>query len=264
MTSTGKIVFRINGTRRLLAGALALALALLLAGAAPLQAYDAGKVVRKLDAHYYYPQRQGIEKLSVSVDWSQMDVASLDQRYLKNPRVRFVWAPGNVGQFNIVEPEKLSKESRARTLEFFRNYEEIVVPKTLAEQLERYELNVADQSDKSILLNAVSMNAKEKIQSYRFLVDAKNWRIEEIRMRMKGQPREITSSFRYTQKEGKWLLSHSRARFSVQGENYFEDSEYDYKQENGLWLLRRLRQDLKQKSVVVRSYILRAGNYKFN
>ncbi len=262
MISMAKFVFRSNRSRRLLAGALALALSFV--WVLPLQAQDALEVVKKLDAHYYYPQRQGVKKLSVLIDWRQMDVASLDQRYLTNPQARFVWARGGAGKFSIVDVEKLSQDSRIRTLEFFGNYEEVVVPKTLAEQLERYELNVADQSGGRILLNAVSMNAKEKIQSYRFLVDAKNWRIEKVRMRTSGQPREISSQFRYAKKNGKWLLSHSQARFSVQGKNYIEDSEYDYKQENGLWLLRRLQQDLKQKTEVVRSYILRAGDFKIN
>lgn len=228
---------------------------------------SAEQIVRELDAHYYYPQQQGLEKLSVQIDWEQLDVATGSGLYLKNPPVTFFWERrvGLKGVFTLADSSfEVSLERKREILQMLQNYQEVVIPQTLVEKLSNYrgQIKTAKRDRRLLAFSALSPDAT--IQKYDLLVDLKQKSVKKFRMERNSAPHEVKSDIRYTRKTGKWLTAESRSKFRVGEVDYFETTEFVYRRINNLWLMGKMTQTIKTDDRTIQSFIFRFRNYQIN
>lgn len=228
---------------------------------------SAEQIVRELDAHYYYPQQRGLEKLSVQIDWEQLDVTSDSGRYLKNPPVTFFWerSIGSKGVFTLADSSfEVSLERKREILRMLQNYQEVVIPQTLAEKLANYKGQIKTAKKHRLLLAFSALSSDAAIQKYDLLVDLKQKSVKKFRMERNSAPLEVKSDIRYTQKEGKWLTAESRSKFRVGEVDYFETTEFVYRQVDSFWMMGKMTQTVKTNDRVIQSFIFRFRNYQIN
>jgi hypothetical protein len=228
---------------------------------------SAEQIIRELDVHYYYPQQRGLKKLSVQIDWEQLDVASDSGRYLKNPPVTFFWEKrvGSKGVFTLTDSSfEVSLERKREILRMLQNYQEVVIPQTLAEKLANYKGQIKIAKKRRLLLAFSALSPDAAIQKYDLLVDLKQKSVKKFRMERNSAPLEVKSDIRYTQKEGKWLTAESRSKFRVGEVDYFEITEYVYRRIDNFWLMGKMTQTIKTDDRIIQSFIFRFRNYQIN
>jgi hypothetical protein len=230
---------------------------------------SADQIIRELDAHYYYPQQSGLEKLSVQIDWEQLDVVSGSGRYLKNPAVVFFWnrgsSEGAQGVFTLADKSvEVSLERKREILGMLQNYQEVVIPQTLVEKLADYKGQIKIAKKHRRLIEFSSLNPGAAIQKYDLMVDLKQKNVSNFQMERNAAPIKIKSDVRYTRKEGKWLTAESRSKFRMGEMNYNETTEFVYRRINNFWLIGKMTQTIKADDRIIQSFIFRFRNYKIN
>jgi len=225
------------------------------------------QIIRELDAHYYYPQQQGLKKLSVQIDWEQLDVSSGSGRYLRNPPVTFFWerSVGSKGVFTLSDSSfEVSLERKREILRMLQNYQEIVIPQTLAEKLANYKGHIKTAKKRQPVLAFSALNPDVAIQKYDLLVDLKQKKVRRFRMKRNSAPLEVKSDIRYTRKAGKWLTAESRSKFRVGEVDYFETTEFVYRRAGNFWMMSKMTQTVKTDERIIQSFIFRFRNYQIN
>jgi hypothetical protein len=229
---------------------------------------NTGQILKELDAHYYYPQKQGLQKLSVRVELEQLDVFTDSGKYLKNPPLEFVWenSPAGVKSvFKLVEESAaISSDRRRELLGMLENYKEIVVPETLSDKISEYTGQIKFTKKQNSLVEFVASDSSAVILKYGLLVDRERKNVRKIRLERKNAPHKIESDVSYISKDGKWLIAESRSRFRVGEMKYEETTEYVYRRTGKFWLVGKMSQTLKVDDRVLQSFIFRFHDYKIN
>ena len=230
---------------------------------------NAGKILKDLDAHYYYPQKQGLKKLSVQVQWEQLDVITDSGMYLKNPPLVFNWekeASGSShGVFKFADDSfEVSKERKRELLNMLENYKEVLIPKTLTEKMSGHVGKIKTARKQKRLLEFSSNNPQAPVRQYDLMVDLKQKHVRKIRIERNEAPLEVKSEVRYTEKSGKWLIAESRSRFRVGAMDYDETTEYVYRRAGKFWLVGKMTQTIKSDDRIIQSFVFRFSNYRAN
>ncbi len=229
---------------------------------------SAEQILRKLDAHYYYPQLQGLQKLSVRMQWEQLDVVTDSGMYLKNPPVDFFWEKSLAGSksvFKLADRSfEVSQERKGELLNTLENYKEIVIPETLGEKMTTYRGRIKVAKKQKRLVEFSSRNADAVIEKYGLMIDLDLKNVRKIIFERKDAPFKVESEIRYIQKDGKWLIAESRSRFRVGEMKYQEKTEYVYRRAGKFWLVGKMSQTLKTDDRVLQSFIFRYRDYKVN
>lgn len=229
---------------------------------------NAGQILKALDAHYYYPQTQGLQKLSVRVELDQLDVSTDSGRYLKNPPLEFIWENSPAGSKSVFkladESAEISSDRKAELLSLLENYKEIVVPETLGNKMAKYTGHIKITEKQKSLIEFVASDSSAVILKYELLADLGLKNVKKIRLERKNAPFKIESDLRYTRKAEKWLIAESRTRFRVGEMKYQETSEFIYRRVGKFWLLGKMTQTLKMDDRTLQSFIFRFRDYKIN
>jgi len=228
---------------------------------------SAEQIILELDAHYYYPQQQGLKKLSVQIDWEQLDVVSDSGRYLKNPPVTFFWekSVGSKGIFTLADSSfEVSLERKREILQMLQNYQEVVIPQTLTEKLSNYRGQIKTAKKGRRLLAFSALNPGAAVSKYDLLVDLEQKNVRNFWMERNSAPVSIKSDVRYTQKEGKWLTAESQSKFRVGGVDYFETTGFVYRRVDNFWMMGKMTQIVKTNDRTIQSFIFRFRDYQIN
>jgi hypothetical protein len=229
---------------------------------------SAGQILDELDTHYYFPQKQGLQKLSVRMEWEQLDVVTDSGMYLKNPPVDFFWENSPAGSksvFKLADRSfEVSKERQQELLNTLENYKEIVIPQTLEEKMANYKGQIKVVKKQKRLVEFVSRKAGADIGKFGLIVDLGLKNVRKIIIERKNAPFQVESDIRYSQKDGKWLIAESRSKFRVGEMKYQETTEYVYRRAGKFWLVGKMSQTLKMDNRVLQSFIFRFRDYKVN
>lgn len=229
---------------------------------------NADQILKELDAHYYFPQNQGLKKLSVRLEWEQLDVITDSGMYLKNPPIEFRWEKNqgiSKSAFQLAEKSAdVSDERKKELLSMLENYKEIVIPKTLAEKMAGYEGRIKISRKEKSLLEFASKNPGSDIKKYGLMVDLEQKKVWKFKIERKSAPFNIMSDIRYTRQDGKWMVAESRSLFQFGEMEYLETTEYVYRRTGKFWLIAKMSQTLKTDDRILQSYIFRFHDYKIN
>lgn len=224
-------------------------------------------LIAKLDSHYYYPQREGINSLRFSIHWAQLDPFAVneDKKLLNNPTVIFNWKAGqDKPGFEIDESAgNVTPIRELEILKFMSQYAEVFMPIPLSKTLEDYTFKGKKQR-KGYLEARFSTDSANPIMQYDFKIDPKRWNIKTLLLRRQHSPFNVTSHLKYADRNGKSQVLESRSKFEMNGKVYEETLEFFYDQTEGYWLPTRVRQQLKEGTKLANSYIFTFSGYKIN
>ena len=225
-------------------------------------------LIATLDDRYYYPQRQGLNRLIVNVEWEQLDTVTGSGRYLKNPRAQFTWERFDAGVRRAMELDEssleVSSQRKREVLAILEHYKELIVPRTLAEKVSNYQSSLKKVRDNSVLMHFRAPSPGDAIQQYEMLVDLDRLAIPKLRLTQRNAPEKVQSRLSYTDKGGKWLIAESRAHFTMGELEYTETSVFTYRQVKNFWLVRKLVQTVKQEERTLQSLVFRFVDYRIN
>ena len=223
-------------------------------------------LLQKLDSHYYYPSQRGLKKLSVKVKWLQKDLASSQLNFISHPGVLFSWNI-QTGERRFQIDPRLKGLTDARIEEinnFFLNYREVILPLSLNQTLSGYQFKGTKKSFTHTLAEYQSLRNQEENQKYILKIDSEHWRISKFEIERKAPPYRINSHFKYIQRDGKWLVSETIARFDLGKSSYSEITSYTYRKIGRFWLPARINQVFKRGSDEVHSYSFLFTDYQIN
>ena len=229
---------------------------------------SAGQIIQNLDTHYYYPQKQGLNKLSVRIEWEQLDVSNDKERYLKNPPVQFIWKNSPTGSRSIFkladDSFEVSAERKKELMNLLENYKEVVIPQTLLQKMAGYQGRVTLAKKRTRIVEFESRKPGADIQKYSLVVDLDQKNVSKLIIERKDAPFKVSSHLRYTRKNGKWLLTESRSNFSIGGMDYHVTMEYVYRRAGTFWLVGKMTQTVKMDDRTLQSFIFRFRDYQIN
>jgi hypothetical protein len=221
--------------------------------------------IDKLDGAYYYPQHQGLQKLSTRIEWSQLDLGSASKRYLNKPELIFTWERSRGSRFSLsLESQNIDQDLKQELLATARHYREAIIPLTLKEKLSHYRGSQLLSSKGRLHLEFESQDPEKVILKYQMIVDRNKRHIQKFRMLRNQDPKSITSTLRYIKKEGQWLIAESRSQFQIEGEDYLDVAEFSYHQTQGKWLPQKMIHSIKKEGDLVQSYIFRFKDYRLS
>jgi len=229
---------------------------------------NADRIISSLDKHYYYPQRTGLTRLVVHVEWLRMDVASETRSYLPNPGFHFIWEKDTGGSrrhFKITgNPGLFSSEQTNHILQILENYKDHLVPRTLRKKLAKYRGKIRDLKKETINLSLETRASDEEIQRYEFLIDPKLWRIQKMKIHRKNEPKEVKGGFKYIRRDEKWLVTESLSTFTLGEATFSEKTNFLFKKVAGFWLAHKITQTVKRGDRTELSYTFKVKKFEIN
>ena len=232
-----------------------------------LPAFALSPLLKKLDDHYYFPQHQGLKRLSFTIHWAQMDPFSdsKEKSFLTNPTVNFQWKAGDaLPQFQLEENQKdVSPFRELEITKLISQYHEAFLPVPLAKKLEDYAFK-GRKKQRQLIEARFATRTPNAVLQYDFIVDPRRWVINTLHMKRSSSPVAVTSQLRYVERDGKWQVSESRAQFRMNGKDFEEVTRFTYEQIDGYWLPTRLHQEIREGAKLARSYIFTLGNHRVN
>lgn len=223
-------------------------------------------LLQKLDSHFYYPSQLGLKKLTAKIQWLEKDLTASQPKFISHPEVLFSWnAKHDARVFQVVTDRKeLSQTQKEEVENFFQNYREVILPRRLTQTLSGFKPN---QSNKSFFRTTVEYQSPYKhdeIQTYSLDINSEYWRISQITIERKNPPYNVTSKFKYIQKEGKWLVSETLARFNLGKDSFSEKTSYTYQKTQGFWLPVKINQIFKKGDAVLHNYRFLVSEHQIN
>jgi len=222
-------------------------------------AQDANETILRLDKKYYYPQHHGLKKLSVQIVPIQQDMVYDEERFFQLPGISFHWEKRSSGperSFSIAdENEHASADREQETLQFVKNFPEMVIPKTLQERFTEYRVKVKKYEGR-IFLSFESLNLNLNILRYDLLIDPNGLKIDKMIIHQKSGPKQVKVKLTYnkSKKFKKWQLASSVANFELEGKPYQEITQYFYNQIENFSLAKKVEQTLKKDGKIIQSY----------
>ena len=198
--------------------------------------------------------------------WLQKDLASSQLNFISHPEVLFSWNAGTgERRFQIDSRLKgLTESRRDEITNFFLNYQEIIVPRNLSEKLSGYNFNGAEKSPAQTIAEYQSHRIQDENQKYILRIDSKLWTVSRFDIERNAPPYNVVSHFKYIQKEGRWLVSETLARFDLGRDSYSEITSYTYRKIDGYWLPVRVDQTFKKGRDLMSSYRFLLSDYQIN
>jgi len=225
-------------------------------------------LLNELDKHYYYPQKNGLLKISARLEWEQQDIKLGKKTFLKNPDFLFYveFKARNMTKSVKIDDNRvmLSDDEKLKYTSVLNNYLDVFMPKTLHEKFSEYRGKARIYDKNKILLKLETGDSLDKIQSYELLVDTDKWRLSGLRIRQNHEPLFVEGKFLYTRKEGKWMVEEAFSDFTIDGQKYSEKTEYTYKKIQSYWLINKVKQSIRQDGRNIFVYRFRLDNYKIN
>ena len=224
-------------------------------------------LLRKLDAHYYYPQRRGLKKLEMRVQWARLDRGGnpAHQTYLNNPPAVFTWNEDlPEGRFEM-DPSD-GPVSPVRELEIIRhlsNYREMFLPVPLEDKLGGYKLASYRVRDEFIEAGLIA-GPPSAILRYDLKIDPSKWIIERVHTQRARPPFHVESRLRYVPRGEFWQVAESRSRFSTGGKTYEERIEFVHRFIEGFWLPVRIRQELREEGHLAQVHLFQVRHHRIN
>jgi hypothetical protein len=224
---------------------------------------DSNQILRKLDSAYYYPQKNGLTGLIATVVWEKGVFGG--DNYKKSPSVKFSW--NNVSDnrtFKVTgQSLKLPPKKQAGLLQFFSNYKEVLLPQTLTKKFSGYPGKVTHGNFGS-RINLEIRDFKDGVSRYSLFVNDKLRNVSRMLIDRIEAPTKVFGAFKYIQKNGRWLVSESIARFDLGGEPYVEKTRYYYGQIENIWLVNRIDQTLIKGGKELSRFIFKIKDYLLN
>ncbi|MGV7220918.1 MAG: hypothetical protein ACQ9MH_05295 [Nitrospinales bacterium] len=223
-------------------------------------AQDANNTILQLDKKYFYPQHNGLKKLSVQIIPIQQDTVYDAERFFQLPGINFHWKKnpsGSERSFSIADVNEGTLVDRGQeTLQFVKNFSEMVIPKTLQERFTDYQGKRKKTLEGRIFLSFESLNPNQNILRYDLLIDPKGLKIDKMIIHQKSGPRQVKVKLTYNKlkKFEKWQLAASVANFELDGKPYQEITQYFYNQVEKLSLAKKVEQTLKKDGKIIQSY----------
>ena len=223
-------------------------------------------LLQKLDSHYYYPSQLGLKKLTAKVKWLQKDLAASQLNFISHPEVLFFWNIESGERRFQVDPrlKELTETRREEIKKFFLNYQEVILPRSLNQTLSGFKFNGTKKSPSQTIAEYQSPRNQDENQKYILNIDPKHWRISKFDIERKVPPYKVVSHFKYIQKESRWLVSETLARFDLGRDSYSETTSYTYQKISGFWLPVKINQTFKKGHDVVHSYRFLFSDYQIN
>lgn len=223
-------------------------------------------LLQKLDSHYYYPSQLGLKKLTTKVQWLQKDLAASQPKFISHPEVLFNWDIESGERIFQIDPrlKGLTETRREEIKNFFQSYREVILPRSLNQTLSGFKSNRANKAYFKTTVEYQSPFKSDEIQKYSLNINSEHWRISQINLERKNPPYNVISDFKYIQKEGKWLVSETLARFNLGKDSYSEKTSYTYQKIMGFWLPVKMNQVLKKGTDVLHSYRFLFSDHKIN
>lgn len=223
-------------------------------------------LLQKLDSRYYYPSQLGLKKLRAKVKWLQKDLASSQLNFISHPEVLFLWnIESGVRRFQIDPRLKdLTADRKEEIKSFFRNYREVILPRSLNQTFSGFNFKGTQKFSSQTIAEYQSSRSNDENQKYFLNIDSKHWRISKFNIERKVPPYQVVSDFKYIQKEGRWLVSETLARFDMGRDSYSETTSYTYRKIGGFWLPKKINQTLKKGPNLVHSYRFLLSDYHIN
>ncbi len=223
-------------------------------------------LLEKLDSHYYYPSQLGLKKLSVKVKWLQKDLASSQLNFISHPEVSFFWdINSGIRRFQIDPRLRGLTDSRREEIEsFFLNYREVILPRSLNQMLSGFKFNGIQKFPSQTIAEFQSPRSQDETQKYILNIDSKHGRISKLNIERRNPPYKVVSYFKYSKKEGKWLVSETLAQFDLGRDSYSETTSYTYRKIDGFWLPTKINQILKKGREVVHFYSFLISDFQIN
>jgi hypothetical protein len=179
------------------------------AGTAPESIPGAEEAAARLDAHYYYPQTQGLRDLRARVR-----VAALDSLFAANrlpvPSIEFLWEAPGTRRF-VVGPSA-SAELRAGVARMLEGRGEMIVPEPLSETLERYETKTTRAAGDTLILEASTSDSLADLKTLRAFIETGQWRMS--RMEAETARGVLVTENSFQQVRDLNLLSRMEVRFN--------------------------------------------------
>lgn len=229
-------------------------------------AQSSDPLLQKLDAHYYYPSQLGLKKLTAKVKWLQKDLSASQPKFISHPEVLFSWDIQSDMRVFQVNPQLkgLTKTKKGEIENFFVNYQEVILPRRLSRTLFGFK---SSRENKAFFKTTVKYQSPYKyneIQTYSLDINSEHWSISKINIGKKTPPHSVVSQFKYIQREGKWLVSETLARFDLGRNSYSEKTSYTYQKKMRFWLPVKIDQIFKKGQDVVHSYRFLLSDYQIN
>lgn len=223
-------------------------------------------LLQKLDSRYYYPSQLGLKKLTAKVKWLQKDLASSQLNFISHPEILFSWNVKSGERRFQIDPrlKELTETRRKEIKNFFLNYQEIILPRSLGQTLSGFKFNGEKKSSSQTIAEYQSPRGQDANQKYILEIDSEHWRISRFNIQRKNPPYNVISHFKYLQKEGQWLVSETLARFDLGRDSYSETTSYSYQKVMGFWLPVKINQVFKKGHDEVHTYRFLFSDYQIN
>ncbi len=232
----------------------------------PAFALSTDLLLQKLDSHYYYPSQLGLNKLTARIKWLQKDLAASSPKFISHPEVLFSWDSQSDTRIFQVDPrlKRLTETEKEKIKNFYVNYREVILPRSLSQTLLGFKSNQAGKSFFKTTVEYQSPFKYDEIQTYSLDINSEHWRISKINIEKKTPPYNVASQFKYIQKEDKWLVSETLARFDLGRDSYSETTRYTYRKVMGFWLPVKINQIFKKGGDILHFYRFLFSEYKIN
>jgi hypothetical protein len=223
-------------------------------------------LLQKLDSHYYYPSQLGLNKLTAKINWLQKDLTASSSRFISHPEAFFSWnAKNDVRVFQVAtDRKKLSPTQKEEVEHFYQNYKEVILPRRLTQTLSGFTHNRSSKAFFKTTVDYQSPYKHDEIQTYSLDINSEKWRISQINIVRKNPPYNVTSKFKYIQKEGKWLVSETLARFDLGKNSFSEKTSYIYQKIQGFWLPVKINQIFKKGDALLHNYRFLVSEHRIN
>ena len=206
-------------------------------------------ILKKLDRHYYYPQKMGLVNIAAQYKWEQKDISLKKNSFIQNPNF---WFYGEFkGESSIkyikISDDKLmlSDVEKNKYLELLGNYRDIFIPKRLHKKFSEYKGESYFNNDGDILLTFSRNDSSDASNDFELLVDKNKWRLSSIRIKQKREPKILVGKFRYEMKDDKWVVVEVLSSYFLNKKKYVEKIEYTYRKLKSFWLVNKIRQTVQ-------------------
>ncbi len=221
-------------------------------------------VLKDLDRAYYYPEQEGLQRVTAEIKIEQMDPRSPSQSYFGLPIVRVSWsAEDREARFSLIDPEVVG-ETAEYVLDVVKNFKDMLFPATLEKQLESYSGKVKVNRGKPTYALFKARNERSNIREYKLWIDPAKRRIQKMQIVQNQGPPQIDIEFAYTSHSGKWRVEESQAQFELDDFDFKENTHFTFSKVKDFWIVRKIIEKLRRDGILTQSYILTLDNIQVN
>ena len=161
-------------------------------------------LLQKLDSRYYYPSQLGLKKLKAKVKWLQKDLTSSQLDFISHPEVLFSWNAESGERSFQIDPrlKGLTETRREEIKNFFLNYREVILPRSLSQTLSGFKLN---RTEKTLHRPPSNINHSRSRMELKSIFWKSIQNIGEYPKSISKETLhriEVVSHFKYIQREG--------------------------------------------------------------